>query len=459
MTQVCLFSLVVGLPLIPTVLRILEGAAVSGAELDSSDRHPPRCHNRTRLRLRRDIIYWFIDPSRAHYLLWILGPVGVGKSAIAQTIGEYCKSKRTLGAAFFFSKLEHRDNPLKVIPSIAYQLAVRHPTYHRLVTRLLAKDSKIPFKDLRSQFRELIVKPFEALNRQGAFNSQPPLVIIIDGLDECRGDDAQCQLILLINECAQAVHNLLWIVCSRPEWHLRRILSRPDSEIRCWCEELSVDDEDARMDVNLFLKDGFKEIQQRFSGVLDPRWPSRADIKEISTRASGLFVFASTILTYVGDKAYGTPDANLHACLRFIRETPISAAANPFRALDFLYYQIISKVPSHFFPTAMRILSLHILYDTGFTFWETCVFLGIDRSAFYSAFMPLPAVLHVPDQYHATETRLMFYHSSFSEFLRSPNRSYEFSLNEFKARIDITTHLLRWYNFFINKNCKLKGVE
>ncbi len=95
---------------IPTALRFLERCTVSSVELDSSDRHPPRCHTKTRTRLRRDILYRFINPNRPH-CLWILGPVGVGKSAIAQTIGEFCKSKWTLGAAFFFSRIETYGTP------------------------------------------------------------------------------------------------------------------------------------------------------------------------------------------------------------------------------------------------------------------------------------------------------------------------------------------------------------
>lgn len=120
-------------------------------------------------------------------MLWILGPAGVGKSAIAQTIGEHCKTDGR-GAAFFFSRLGHRDNPLQTIPTIAYQLAVRNPSYKHIITERLANDITILEKDLRSQFKELILAPFKVLKEQGALTPQRSLVIIVDGLDECNGE-------------------------------------------------------------------------------------------------------------------------------------------------------------------------------------------------------------------------------------------------------------------------------
>ena len=54
-------------------------------------------------------------------LLWMQGPAGAGKSAIQQTIAERAASERILAASFFFSHEDpERDNPGKLIPTLAY---------------------------------------------------------------------------------------------------------------------------------------------------------------------------------------------------------------------------------------------------------------------------------------------------------------------------------------------------
>ncbi|KAF9442692.1 hypothetical protein P691DRAFT_618043, partial [Macrolepiota fuliginosa MF-IS2] len=74
-----------------------------GAGLDSAVRYPlPRCHPATRRTLRGRIAGWLAD--RSTNLLWLYGPAGVGKSAIAQTVAEDCRKEGWLGAAFFFSR-------------------------------------------------------------------------------------------------------------------------------------------------------------------------------------------------------------------------------------------------------------------------------------------------------------------------------------------------------------------
>ncbi|KAF9441419.1 hypothetical protein P691DRAFT_779803, partial [Macrolepiota fuliginosa MF-IS2] len=105
------------------VLHLLDGKRTRGTEVDSSERDdPPRCHPDTRKEVRQKITTWRSNPERDRSMLWLLGPAGVGKSAIAQTIAEECAADGSLGATFFFSRLNNRNNPHSVIPTIVYQL-------------------------------------------------------------------------------------------------------------------------------------------------------------------------------------------------------------------------------------------------------------------------------------------------------------------------------------------------
>lgn len=106
-----------------------------------------------------------------------------------------------LGAAFFFSSLEHRrSDVLRVIPTLSYQLAIRNANYKNFVTQQLASDPSVLDATLPIQFQKLIIEPFSRLNlptAQQAVNPRPYL-IILDGVDECQDEDAQCELIELI---------------------------------------------------------------------------------------------------------------------------------------------------------------------------------------------------------------------------------------------------------------------
>ena len=96
-----------------------------GAAYDSQERFPaPRCHPGTRTELLNKIEEWIgAGAGRgAMDLLWLHGPAGAGKSAIAQTVAEICAERGQLAASFFFSRSSPDRNALKhLFPTIAVQ--------------------------------------------------------------------------------------------------------------------------------------------------------------------------------------------------------------------------------------------------------------------------------------------------------------------------------------------------
>ncbi|KDR76677.1 hypothetical protein GALMADRAFT_21178, partial [Galerina marginata CBS 339.88] len=71
---------------------------------NSSERFdPPKCYPNTRLAVLAKLMDWIIGKvGWEGYFMWLYGPAGAGKSAIAQTIAEMCQSNNTLLASFFF---------------------------------------------------------------------------------------------------------------------------------------------------------------------------------------------------------------------------------------------------------------------------------------------------------------------------------------------------------------------
>lgn len=277
--------------------------------------------------------------------MWLTGPAGTGKSAVAQTFAEICISNDRLGGAFFFSRANERDKPNTVVPTLAYQLAIHFPDYRRLLTDRIAYDPTILQKTLRAQFKRLIIEPFSTLQVLGHPVTRAPPLILLDGLDECQGVAAQCEIVEMIGEAVRSKQDLplLWLVCSRPEPHLKHIFSRPDYGIGCLREELLID-AGTRDDVDLYLRDGFAKLRADFREVVNLHWPSNSQFERISKITSGLFVLASTIMKYLGDPVYANPNARLTSLLEFMFNAHKIGIKNPLKALDLFYSNILSSV-------------------------------------------------------------------------------------------------------------------
>lgn len=443
-------------------MELLRAKRTTGAEVDSSERFPPpRCHPETRKTIRDQITTWITKPDDDWNMFWILGPAGVGKSAIAQTIAEDAKENGRLGAAFFVSRPHRRNDPLRIIPTLAHQLAVEFPEYRHMITQRILDNPTILEKDLSSQFKLLIAEPFNNLQEDKRLKS--PFLVVLDGLDECNDKEAQCTFIRLISGHARQKENapLLWLVFSRPEWHLKRLLPTVDPTIKCHHEDLLIDGVEGRDDVYRFLCDGFTDIRRRFRDEVDDHWPSEDDIVRLATVSSGLFVFASTVLKFVGDDLRNNPVAQLKICLQFVSNACISGSVNPLATLDLLYYQILVDIPSSILPTTMDILCLCLMATQKHRTspCDIANILHLDKATFYAAIRGLHSVLDIPSAADAVRKSIRFYHASFQDFLRDPLRSGTFHRQEAEARCNVAIHCLHWQNTFLSPDCRLAGSE
>ncbi|KAF9439930.1 hypothetical protein P691DRAFT_768591 [Macrolepiota fuliginosa MF-IS2] len=100
-----------------------------------------------------------------------------------------------------------------------------------------------------------------------------PFLIILDGLDECKSKEAQCQIIELIKLQLKdsGASSLLWMICSQPEPHLKRVVHKAEAEGLCWVEELWIDDPEAQSDTEFYLRDEFHRISKKHPDILGER--------------------------------------------------------------------------------------------------------------------------------------------------------------------------------------------
>ncbi|KAF5360592.1 hypothetical protein D9756_004611 [Leucocoprinus leucothites] len=459
---------------------LLAGHVIPGVEHDSSERvPPPRCHPGTRVEICERINHsWFCNPERQHKVLWLHGHAGVGKSAIMQTLAEAesdCPVP-VLGATVFFSRRSGRNDTQRLFTSIAYQLAVKNQGYRTYVGEILARDPKIVEKSMNEQFKWFIVKPF--VERDILQGLHRTLLLMIDGLDECQGEEAQRELIILIGQFAleHPQTSPLWAIASRPEPHILAAFNLPHIRPSYWEIDVPVNSNQTCADIERFLDDKFREIRQRYSAFFPSstlKWPSEGDFLKIARAAAGLFIFASTVIRFIIDESYGNPISQLKRVLDLIDKTPSSELhSNPFATLDGLYTEILSAIPVDVLPTTKRLLALSfgtnssrdlsgIPYANVPIFWISCNMLKLNQADAHGALRKLHSLVLGPlSEGDPDRTFLEAFHASFVDYIMTPSRSGAFGITEpFKLLLAAAIRVLIESHNALDSTIELSRVE
>ncbi len=418
---------------------------MSGAEFDARG-HVPSCHPGTRITILKTLHDWVDDNQRAHRMLWLHGPAGVGKSAIVQSLAEGLAEVSKLGATLFFSGPNGRDNPANVLPTIAYQLAVRIPLYKEYLRERMIEDPKLLEKDMVYQFDILIVKPFTNLSFAAG---RETWAILLDGLDECNGEEAQTLIVTLISWFSHRSPTtpLVWLIASRPEAHLQ--LGFASYGIKGSFEEHDVpaNSDDACRDVEKFLRAKFEEIRQKYKDLIPvgAPWPVEQDITKISSTSSGLFAFAKTVVRYIDDPHVCDPITQLATVVSVTG----GLAPGSLSALHALYFAILEGIPKAMMPILKLLLHLHtikgplaILSGDGTSNSgddEPLVFMAtlfdLQQHTVYAVLRKLHSVIWVPPLEESGRQGIKFYHASFPDYLKTLSGDYQYNATDLTTKL------------------------
>jgi hypothetical protein len=260
-------------------------------------------------------------------------------------------------------------------------------------------------------------------------------LIIIDGLDECDKSHTQCKLIQLIcNFCLTYPSSpVVWIIASRPEHHIASFFAQASIKATYKKEEIVIDSEEGRSNVERFLRIELTNIQNEFS--LNPKWLSEPDFWKLANALGGLFVYAHVVIRYIGDSDIGDPTLQLHDVQKVIDAHPLPhglGEEHPMALLDLLYSQILSKVPAKVRENTRKLLLALVVcwkpkFDKeGRNFIVLCNWLGMTCNEAYAALRPLSSVLDVPRRDKAHKKELQYFHKAFLDYISDFSRS-EFS--------------------------------
>ncbi|KAF8960137.1 hypothetical protein BDZ97DRAFT_1666289 [Flammula alnicola] len=284
----------------------LQKASASSAFHNSKEHFdPPKCHPNTRLAVLERIMAWILRQEDWHvYIMWLYGGAGTGKSAIAQSIAEWADAEMCLVSSFFFSRSDPSQNDGdKLMATIAHQICRNVPGARYFIEAAINEDPLIFECSLQSQLTSLIIEPLRQHQIHMGYFSDPanPRLVIIDGLDECRDPDVQCNILDVIsNVLGQNQLPLLFLIASRPEQHISSTINSrkfTQSHARLALNDTFHPDEDIRR----FLQDSFDEIKETHSlkAYLAPTWPSLDAMETLIEKSSGHFIYASIVVRYV----------------------------------------------------------------------------------------------------------------------------------------------------------------
>jgi NACHT domain len=364
----------------------------------------------------RKIVEW-AENENGCPVCWLFGPAGSGKSTIAHTIAQrYDKEENgqnSLAFSFFFSRRHHdRSDASKLFPTFAYQLACALPQVQQPMLEALTKDPAIPHQRFEFQFRKLIRDHVLSIIR-----SVSPMIIVIDGLDECGIRDHVKKLIqLLVGALPELPFRILFT--SRPEAYLEPIFAGPS--IITKITRISLRDFDALGDVYNYLCSGLEDVRRARNLPLP--WPSTANLWTLAKKSESIFIYASTLIKFVGEE-YGQPSKRLQDALK------------AHKGLDSLFEQVLNDAKEY--PSFSLVLGTVVVLRGRPNIGALSQLLQLDSAEdIRLALRGCLSILLIPD---SDDDYVRPYHTSLLDFLNDSSRRKDqfFDLGECQEAIVI----------------------
>jgi hypothetical protein len=382
------------------------------------------------------------DADKVALILWLYGPAGSGKSAIAQTIAELLEKAGLLAAAFFFSRnAAGRNDKTPLVATLVYQLIISIPEILAHVLGALEQDPALFSHSIEAQIEALIVKPLNAVANDETLAPtllSRPRLIILDGLDECRTTSSQTHILNALSTAVKHLNiPLCFLIASRPEQDIRQAFN-DQSGLGSISFSIALDDTyQPDRDIEIFLRSTFDEIKRKHPAKahFPTSWPSSEDIHRLVKKSSGQFIFASTVAKYVNSHRHWPPDR-----LGVIFGQSEPGQETPFAELDALYHLILSSIAD--IEKVKDVLVILVLQPFRGSLSARNTATLIENFLFYRPgeidiiLTDLHSIIYVPPPGQFEQLR--FFHASLPDFLLDRSRSKDLFLDEGAAYAKLT---------------------
>jgi hypothetical protein len=363
---------------------------------------------------------WVDNPNAEEKIFWLHGPAGVGKSAIAQTIAHSYERNQVAATFFFFRSDPNRNDGNRLFPTLAWQLAFSIPHAKDSVALALNENPDLPRKAIEIQFERLIVRPLQAVARAPQLQTPTP-VIIIDGVDECSDRELQRRFLDTLGKAAMGSRlPLRFLICSRPEAHIRECFNRFQ------CPAITVDlanvNETFR-DIANYLMTEFARIASE-QGLNPEAWPGRSVIDDLVKKSSGQFVYVVTIIKFVGDE-YEEANSQLDIILGL----EPSDGKSPFADLDALYVDILQRQRHQEFSKDFLAVFIGRSTSEDFSGGDDALLFNTDVQGLQRKLRGMHSLLKIEPG-----SDIGVHHQSFIDFLLDPLRSGQYHISKNRGR-------------------------
>ena len=348
------------------------------------------------------------DPMR---IFWLAGLAGTGKTSIALTLSRMLHNEPgvLLGGTFFCSRtanVPELTDARCIIPTLATALAERSKTFAAALTESLNADSRAALKSVSVQLTALLQTPLAALSPPYC-----PIVFIIDALDEF-SDDNEIKKLLQAISALKCDATVKFILTSRPETH---ISTSPISSLdfNTILKLHTIDTAEVTEDIRLYIIDAFSRQ------LLDEMWYTELDVTALATRADGLFIFASTVISYILDT--DSPGRRMARLQKVLSAINTEAAIGP---LDAMYDLVVTRAASarrtdteelDELDETKRVLACILTARVPLSVRALAELLNCEATELRGSLRRLHSVVHVPDEYDQPGLRAL--HASFGDYL------------------------------------------
>ena len=371
--------------------------------------------------------------TRIHWISWLNGAAGSGKSAIGRSIVDICLSQSIPITRFFFFRTDSTRNDLKpVVATLVDQLIKSIPELWPIIIPRIEVDPLIFTKSLETQFRTLIFEPLLQLQSE---SSTPPktVVLLFDGVDECNRHGEQAKLIQTVtNFIKKQSFPIIAFFGSRAENQLSTEFRSP--ELSNILLQFSLDtDYRADKDIRQFFNDSLMKIKSTHPFGSDLRygnWPALAVVDELVHKASGQFIYASVVMTFIS-----TTNQDPAQQLEIVRGLRPSGSLTPFAQLDALYRHIFSQVADKYATSlilAWELFTQDVVYRSGNGRSSLTKFTKTDRACGIMTNTEIKVALASLNSVltYTIDGSIKFLHASLPDFLRDPKRSHEYCIDQ-----------------------------
>ncbi|KAJ3229900.1 hypothetical protein HDU81_004946, partial [Chytriomyces hyalinus] len=250
--------------------------------------------------------HWIAGPldlwlTTGESLIWVNGAAGTGKSVIAWLVAnnkEFKFGNYTTGSVFFCRhNNELLRDPARIICTMVWDLCCKYESVKAVVEKALANDKENVAAGLASilkrpmeAFKELIVNGLHTLPAH-----HPPILLIIDALDECNPQTRGQLLTILTKSSKHLPPFVKFFVTGRPEEDIYEALN-PINPF-----ELCPTASENLQDLKIFARTGLAQILEAKDSAAETELFIKS-VETFVTKSEGVFIWGKCVLDHLWDR-------------------------------------------------------------------------------------------------------------------------------------------------------------